>query len=190
MTSKCQLIVDVSYDEDQTNLAQIVSQLQDVLQTDYVTDRVVAALFEVAVLHTGLNESGEYEFADGSCLQLDDDQSVRFIDQYGNSGDIRSPGDEGYDEWRKCFPKPKGFESADATLFHLTPQQIQKLFDAATDIIVAGDGYETVPTANARETAESSNLDELLALFPGDVADYRKRGIDFDPNTGEAWEDD
>jgi hypothetical protein len=188
-----ELTLRVRFDPDLTNFGHLVGQLQSVLQSDYVTDRVDAAYIELLdadEIAGSLNEQGEYELPDGGCLQLDrEDQSIRRVDMHGNSDEIREPGDEGYDEWRDLFPKPQGFESADVSLFHLEPAQIQKLFDAAIDILTAGDGEETIKPEAAKIIVEPMDLDELLALFPGDVADYRQRGIDFDPNTGKAWEE-
>jgi hypothetical protein len=191
-TDRCELLLSITYDPGETNVGKLIDQLQGILHSDYVTDRVSGAFIEVRCPTPAgsLNENGEVELSDGGCLELDtDNQTIRRRDKDGNTEDIKEPGDDGYNDWRDLFPKPAGFESADVSLFHLKPEQIQKLFDAATEILVAADGLHTNDADMVRRDLESYTLDEILALFPGDILGYRQRGIDFDPNDGEPWQE-
>lgn len=46
----------------------------------------------------------ELELDDGGCLQYEaDSKKIRYIDQWGNTEDIRSPGDEKYSDWLEAI---------------------------------------------------------------------------------------
>ena len=44
----------------------------------------------------------QYEI-DGGCLEIDGD-TIRFIDNHGNTGEVLEPGEDGYEDRRKLFP--------------------------------------------------------------------------------------
>ena len=71
----------------------------------------------------------------------------------------------------------------------LTPKQYGTLTEACVSIYMAGDGIETVPEYAARAALAGEPPEVLAAMLPDDANECIKRGVDFDPLTGQPWEE-
>jgi len=78
----------------------------------------------------------------------------------------------------KCF-------GSHPSLNHLTFTQRKILLSGAADIVAGGN--ELLSWNQARELVVNETLDEILDHFPGNKEDYCKRGIEFNPRTGQPW---
>lgn len=72
----------------------------------------------------------------------------------------------------------------------LTPKQYNTLFEACVRITMASDGDFPVPEYAARAALMGEPPQVLAAMLPDDIDECIKRGVDFDPETGELWEED
>lgn len=71
---------------------------------------------------------------------------------------------------------------------HLTPDQYAKLFEVAVQVYMAADGVETVPEYAARAALQGEPPSVLALGLPDDTNMLIEQGIDFNPSTGEPWE--
>jgi hypothetical protein len=71
---------------------------------------------------------------------------------------------------------------------HLDDAQVESLRAVLKSIYMAGDGSETNSQHAADSIYDGYNINEIIDELKANDIDLRKR-IDFDPETGEAWED-
>jgi len=71
----------------------------------------------------------------------------------------------------------------------LSEDQHHRLVEACVNIYMAGDGIETVPEYAARAAIAGEPVEVLATMLPDDMDACIDRGVDFNPLTGEAWED-
>jgi hypothetical protein len=71
----------------------------------------------------------------------------------------------------------------------LTPDQHHRLVEACVLITMASDGDFPVPEYTARAALAGEPPPVLAAMLPDSIDECKARGVDFDPLTGEAWEE-